>query len=161
MHHYLEHTTDPRAELDLAARALDPGSYLQIEVPDPTSALGRILRRWWAPWGQPQHLHLFPMPNLLAALVERGFAPVAVERAPAHIPVDLTYAVMAAVAAVAPDPRVPWVRRHRSARTFAAVWRTATPVLRWAYRADQAMVPLVRRLDAANAYRILARRGTS
>jgi SAM-dependent methyltransferase len=159
MHHYLEHTTEPRAELDLVASVLRPGALLQIEVPDPTSVVGRLLGRWWAPWGQPQHLHLIPQANLLAALVERGFTPVAVDRASAHLPVDLTYAVMAALAAVAPEPRVPWVpQRAFARRRFLSGWKAATPPIRAAYKADQALLPVIRRADAANTYRVLARR---
>jgi 2-polyprenyl-3-methyl-5-hydroxy-6-metoxy-1,4-benzoquinol methylase len=37
MHHYLEHTTDPEAEIAAARRALSPGGILVIEVPDPIS----------------------------------------------------------------------------------------------------------------------------
>ena len=44
MSHYLEHTLDPRAELDAAHTALAPGGRLLIEVPDPEFALGRAAR---------------------------------------------------------------------------------------------------------------------
>ena len=49
MHHYLEHTRDPGAELDAAAVALEPGGLLSIEMPDPTSWLARRMGRWWGP----------------------------------------------------------------------------------------------------------------
>jgi SAM-dependent methyltransferase len=159
MSHYLEHTREPRAELDAAARALTPGSYLLVEVPDPECVLGRLMRRWWAPWGQPQHLNLFPLGNLQAALVGHGFTPVAVARGQAHIPVDVTYAVMAMCSAAGPDPRIPWLRHKRLARQrHAAVWKRATPLIAAAYRLDQRVTPWLRRHDAANSYRILARK---
>src|SRR5205823_1793024 len=41
MSHYLEHTLDPAAEIDAAARVLAAGGLLFIEVPDPESRLGR------------------------------------------------------------------------------------------------------------------------
>ena len=159
MSHYLEHTTDPRAELDAAARALAPGSYFLVEVPDPECALGRILGRWWAPWGQPQHLHLIPLRNLMAALIERGLTPVAVDRGAAHIPVELTYVVMAMLAAAGPNPQIPWLR-HKPlvARRYAAVWKRASPLIAAAYKADQRTSPWLRRPGWANSYRILARR---
>ena len=58
MHHYLEHTLDPFAELDAVATALGPGGHLLIEIPDPESWFGRVLRTLWIPWFPPQHLHL-------------------------------------------------------------------------------------------------------
>jgi SAM-dependent methyltransferase len=159
MSHYLEHTRDPRAELDAVARALAPGSYFLVEVPDPECALGRILRRWWAPWGQPQHLNLIPLRNLQAALVERGFTTVAVDRGAAHIPVECTYVVMAMLAAAGPNPQIPWLRhKHLVTRRYATVWKHANPVIQAAYRADKVVSPWIRRANAANSYRILARR---
>ena len=159
MSHYLEHTRDPRAELDAVAAALSPGSYFLVEVPDPECALGRILRRWWAPWGQPQHLNLIPVANMMAALVERGLRPVAVDRGEAHIPVEATYVVMAMLAAAGPNPAIPWLR-HKPfvAARYAAVWKRANPLITTAFKADQRTTPWLRRPGWANSYRILARR---
>jgi hypothetical protein len=161
MHHYLEHVRDPRAELDVVADIVGTGSYLLIEVPDPSSMLGRILGRWWAPWGQPQHQHLIPTHNLLQALVERGFTPVSVARPTAHMSVDLTYAVMSFATVAGPDPRLPWrgTPTALGTRRWEAVWKAAPRVIKAAYRADQAIASTVRRADAANSYRILARKG--
>ncbi len=160
MHHYLEHVRDPRAELDVAAAVVGPGSYLLVEVPDPAAVMARLLGRWWGPWVQPQHLHLFPLANLLAALTERGFAPVAVHRGEAHMPIELTSAVTAMCTYLAPEPRLPWrPRPTRAAKLrYRAVWKAAPPLIRAAYKADTALDPLLRRAGP-NVYRVLARRG--
>jgi SAM-dependent methyltransferase len=159
MSHYLEHTRDPRAELDVVAEVLAPGAYFLVEVPDPECVLGRLMGRWWAPWGQPQHLNLIPRRNMLAALMDRRLTPVAVDRGAAHIPADITYAVLAMCAAAGPDPRIPWLRHKVLAKQrHAAVWKRVTPLIAAAYRADQKVSPWLRRHDAANSYRILARK---
>ena len=161
MHHYLEHTRDPRAELDTAARVLDPGGYLLIEIPDPECIWGRVLRKWWVAWFQPQHQHFPTLANLRQALVERDFEIVKVDRGAAQVPGDLTYAVVLAILALGPDPNQPWLpgepteaARARNARA----WKIGTPVLKATWRLDKALNLIARKTDRANAYRILARR---
>lgn len=161
MHHYLEHTVDPRAELDAAARVLRPGGHLLIEVPDPEWPMGRLARSWWHAWFQPQHLHFVTVGNLVAALRERGFRPVAVERGPAHQPVELLMIVMLLAHRLVPDPDKPWrgprARRLRiAART--AVYLAAGPLMFAAAMTDQLLLPVIRRCGRSNAYRVLARR---
>ncbi|HEY2831977.1 MAG TPA: class I SAM-dependent methyltransferase [Sporichthyaceae bacterium] len=160
MFHYLEHLSDPRAELAVAARALAPDGYLYLELPDPTFLLGRALGPMWTPGHTLQHLHLMPLPNLLTALDAAGFVPVNVERGSAHIPIDLTSAAMALGTLLGPDPRLPWrprstksaVRRHRT------VWRAAPPVIKAAYATDRKLAPLFAAAGVGNVYRVLARR---
>jgi SAM-dependent methyltransferase len=160
MFHYLEHLADPRAELTVAARALAPGGYLYLELPDPTFVLGRALGPLWTPCHTLQHLHLMPLPNLLAALTARGLIPVHVERGTAHLPIDLTCAVTALALLLGPDPRLPWrpkstmlsVRRHRM------VWKAAPPVIKAAYATDRKLAPLFAAAGVGNVYRVLARR---
>lgn len=53
MHHYLEHTRDPLAELDAAVKVLASGGHLLIELPDPESRISRLLGPHWLPWFQP------------------------------------------------------------------------------------------------------------
>ena len=60
MHQYLEHTREPLEELKAANRVLKVGGYLLIEVPNPDSLLGVVLRSFWLAWFQPQHLHFRP-----------------------------------------------------------------------------------------------------
>jgi SAM-dependent methyltransferase len=161
MHHYLEHVRDPRAELDVVAKIMAPGSYLLIEVPDPTSVTAKIFGKWWAPWFQPQHQNLIPCRNLLQALAERGFTPVTVHRRSAHIPVDVTCAVLSMCTVLGPDPRLPWgtgpTRLGELRNKY--VWKAAPPIVRAAYKADQKLAPIIRATDGGNAYRVLARKG--
>jgi hypothetical protein len=161
MFHYLEHVLDIRAELDLVADALPSGGLLQIEVPNPESRL-RVLRGWWVQWFQPQHLHFAPLPNLLAALQERGLRPVNVQFAESHIPVDITCAALSMLGCLSPEPRLPW----RTARQFPgrdalhhAVWyKTYPKLLPLVIKADAALAPIVHRTGDANLYRVLARK---
>jgi SAM-dependent methyltransferase len=160
MHHYLEHVRDPRAELDVIARVVAPGKYLLIEVPDPTSFTAKMYGRLWTPYYQPQHQHLVPCRNLLQALTERGFTPVRVQRKEAHLPVDLTCAVLSTVSRIAPEPRYPWLPEPTPAdfRRLERAWKVAPKLLKWAWHADQWMAPVIKALDGGNAYRVLARR---
>ncbi|MDQ6615260.1 MAG: class I SAM-dependent methyltransferase [Actinomycetota bacterium] len=159
MHHYLEHTIDPRAELESAAKVLEPGGYLLIEVPDPESRYAGLLGRAWLPWFQPQHLHFFSVANLETALTSRGFSVVDVERGPAHQPLDLAGGLLMRANALAP-PRLPW----RDPPTIAAragralVMTATTPLAALAMGADRALHPLIRTKAQgwSNTYRVLA-----
>ncbi len=162
MHHYLEHTREPLDELDAAAKNLAAGGYLLLELPDPDFRLGRTLGRWWAPWFQPQHQHMIPLDNLVAALADRGFSSVAVQRAEAHqAGVDLTWGLVLALMACAPDPRLPWLAagptRWRRIR-HAAVWAVGRPLLAVTYLLDVLLRQVVRRTRGGNTYRVLARK---
>ncbi|MCD9195296.1 class I SAM-dependent methyltransferase [Streptomyces albireticuli] len=162
MHHYLEHTPDPRAELRAARTALAPGGLLQIEVPDPESAYSRMLGRWWLPWFQPQHLHLMPCRNLREALGDAGFTVVNVERRVPHRPVDLAAAVALRLSHLMPRDDAPWHPRPPSttARRVRKLARTGgLPAVVAAYALDLSFGPVARRTSFSNAYRLLARRG--
>jgi SAM-dependent methyltransferase len=163
MHHYLEHTRDPRVELSAAAKALEPGGHLMIEGPDVECPWSRRLGRYWRCWFQPQHQHFVPCANLVAALEATGFDVVAVERGPAGEGMDLTSAVTLWVSRTAPDPRSPWrpppspaVRARR-----VAVLAAAVPALVLAAALDTAKDAWLRRPGTTrpgNAYRVVARR---
>ncbi|MGQ0465394.1 MAG: class I SAM-dependent methyltransferase [Sporichthyaceae bacterium] len=162
MHHYLEHTRDPRAELDALAAVVKPGGYAEIEMPDVFSAYGKLLRSWWVPWFPPQHQHFLPMANLLSALRERGFQTVSVQRGEAHAPVDLTFALIFLTTRLAPDPRRPWApasadgwRGKRHALAWTKVFPTAAKVVS---KGDVLLGQVLRRLDQTNTYRIVARK---
>jgi SAM-dependent methyltransferase len=159
MHHYLEHTRDPGAELDAAAEVLEPGGHLLIELPDASSWLGRRLGRWWVPWLQPQHQHFLSIERLEAMLRDRGFTVVARQRSEPHQPAELTSGVQLVVNRVCPPVDVPWrppstdgERRRRS-----VAMAVATPLLVLALAADALLAPVLRRTGASNAFRVVAR----
>jgi SAM-dependent methyltransferase len=159
MHHYLEHTRAPVAELDAARTVLEPGGLLLIEMPDASSWLGRRLGRFWAPWLQPQHLHFLTVEGLTALLEERGFTTLAVQRREPHQPAELLLGAYLALNRLAPPVDVPW----RPPSTRADRWRRGAvlglgaPLFVVALAADVLMAPVVRRTGASNAYRVLAR----
>ncbi|MFC0038139.1 class I SAM-dependent methyltransferase [Actinomadura rayongensis] len=162
MHHYLEHTLDPLAELDAAARVLPAGGHLLIEVPDPESPVARLAKRWWHNWFQPQHLHFIPVDNLVEALAARGLRTVAVDRGTAHQHIDLLMVVMLMLNRVAPvHPDRPWAppgRRLPRVAARVALTLAGTPLMVAAGTADQLARPFVHRFGGANTYRVLARK---
>ena len=162
MSHYLEHTLDPRAELEAAHTALADRGCLMIEVPDPEFALGKLLRRYWLPWFQPQHLHFLSVANLDRLLRERGFTPVEWHRGQAHQRVDFFFASWLFLDRLAPPRRLPW--RWRGA--FAGAWRTVVwtmgaPLIVAAIFVDNLIGPLLSRGRVSNTYRVVATKGVS
>jgi SAM-dependent methyltransferase len=163
MHHYLEHTREPRRELAAAAKVLEPGGHLVIEVPDPASPWARRLRRYWYSWFQPQHLHFVRCENLVAALEDVGLEVREVERGPANQGGDLFTAVVLLMQRVAPSPHAPWLPPPtwgRRARRLAAL-ALAVPVMAVAAVPDLILDLALRRGWArgpGNAYRVVARR---
>ncbi|HEX3611560.1 MAG TPA: class I SAM-dependent methyltransferase [Sporichthyaceae bacterium] len=162
MHHYLEHTRDPRAELDAAARVLRPGNHLLVEMPDPDYGLAPAFGRWWFPLLQPQHQHMIPLPNLLGALRERGFEILRITRGPAHIGIDATWALVQLFAVVARDPSLPWLTEPETParrRRHELVWKRVAPkAFQAMHHVDAALTKLAKATDDANTYRVLARR---
>ena len=163
MHHYLEHTREPRRELAAAAKVLEPGGHLVIEVPDPASPWARRLGRYWYSWFQPQHQHFVPCENLVAALEDVGLEVREVERGPANQGGDLFTAVVLLMQRVAPSPHAPWrppPTRGDRARRLAAL-ALAVPALAVAAVPDLILDVALRRGVAhgpGNAYRVVARR---
>lgn len=76
MSHYLEHTREPEAEIEAAAKVLPEGGYLMIQLPDPDCRLKSLFRRLWLPYFQPQHQHLLSVANLEKLLLAHGFSAV-------------------------------------------------------------------------------------
>ncbi|WP_436776672.1 methyltransferase domain-containing protein [Yinghuangia sp. YIM S09857] len=164
MNHYLEHARDVFAELDAAAKVVQPGGHLLVEIPDPECWYARLLRRRWHPWFQPQHQHLVPLVRLTEALAARGFTVVEVERGPAHQGGMFVAAVSHTVTAVAPNPRQPWIpARPTLPRRIRRVFGVAVfvPVYMAAGVLD-ALTSLVARkfgrAGGSDAYRLLARK---
>lgn len=160
MHHYLEHTTDPLAELDAAARMLPPGGHLLIELPDPEWPLRRLFGQYWMPWFQPQHLHMMPLANLTAALSERGLRPVAAERRAAHQANDFVCAAALLLGRIAPDRSLPWSPRPATVTSRAwrgLAWTAGIPLIVSGLLLDRTLGrALARRWDRGNAYRVLS-----
>ncbi|GAA3208309.1 class I SAM-dependent methyltransferase [Actinocorallia longicatena] len=157
MHHYLEHTEDPHAELDTVAAILAPGGHLLLEMPDPESWFGRVLRGFWVPWLAPQHLHMIPVGNLVAALETRGLRVLAVERREADQGPDFVASAAAVVNWLGLDVERPWWPRVPGRREYAGVLATialAGPLMGLAVLLDLLTLPLARR--HSNAYRVLA-----
>ncbi|MEU6038250.1 class I SAM-dependent methyltransferase [Actinomadura sp. NPDC047616] len=158
MHRHLEQVPDPATELDVAIKMLPPGGHLLVELPDPECPAGRLLRRFWAGWLQPRHLHLIPIGNLERALTARGMRIVARQRRRAHQWHDLASAALIALQAFGPPPGRPWARRARaSARVrYAIAVAGARPLGATAALLDRLLAPLVP--GPGNTYRVLARK---
>ncbi|WP_131803987.1 class I SAM-dependent methyltransferase, partial [Pseudofrankia sp. BMG5.36] len=160
MFHYLEHTRDPRTELDAATTALTPGGHLLIEIPNPESPALRVYGPLASGMLIPQHLNLLPADNLAAALTERGLRVEDVAFGETHISGDAPMAWWGLCQRLAPSPSLPWradahpgLSRARRVATFAAL----APLLPAAALAEAASRPYLTRGTRANAYRILAR----
>jgi SAM-dependent methyltransferase len=159
MSHYLEHTLDPRRELEAAHTALAPKGHLMIEVPDPEFGLGRVLGRWWLPWFQPQHQHFLTTRNLERLLREHGFTPVEWHLTEAHQRVDFSFAAWLVLSRIAPPTDFPWRKTGAARKAWRMfVMTVGTPLLLLAYITDQAAGPLIERGKRGNTYRVLARR---
>jgi len=161
MHHYLEHTLDPMAELDAAAVVLEPGGHLLIEVPDPDYPLARLFGNRWISWFQPQHLHFVSLANLKAALRERGFEPLLEETGAAHIPVDSSFWLYSSLDSLAPPQGLPWQPPATPARY---AWRILVfslfgPLLGVTLALDALLGLFLRRSHLhGNTYRLLSKR---
>jgi SAM-dependent methyltransferase len=163
MHHYLEHTRDPRLELAAAAKVLEPGGYLMIEVPDPSTPWSRRLGAHWRCWFQPQHQHFVRCENMVTALEDMAFEVVSVERGPATEGLDLVSSVALAVDGLAPYGPTPWIAPPSLAARLrrVAVMAAAAPALAAATVVDTVKDARLRRPGTTapgNAYRVVARR---
>ena len=160
MFHYLEHTLDPRAELDAAALALRPGGHLLIEVPNPDSVTFRAYGPLASGMLIPQHLNLLPAGNLVEALTERGFVVEDVEFGQVHISGDAPLAWWGLFQRLGPSPSLPWRDEPRPLLGYArraAAFAALAPLMPAAAVAEAVSRPFLTRRDRANAYRILAR----
>ncbi len=162
MHHYLEHTVEPAAEIEAASLMLGPGGLLEIEVPNPECRWGRILGSWWIPWFQPQHLHLLNTTNLSRLLKENGFEPLEWHTGKANTPSNWLLSSVYQLRWLAGGPldapwRPPTTRmarlRHAAVWSVGSLWMAACVVL------DAIFEPLGRRSARwSNAFRVVARR---
>jgi SAM-dependent methyltransferase len=160
MHHELEHTRDPRAEVAAAAQVLQPGGYLEIEVPDPEFPVSRVLGPLWLPFFQPQHQHLVTIGNLCQELESLGFDVVDTRRFECHRAIDFGSAAWFLLNEAAPPGDLPWVAPDDAASGLrrAAAFVVGIPVVLLALLVDQAIAVVARKRDRGNAYRVLARK---
>jgi SAM-dependent methyltransferase len=160
MSHYLEHTRDPAAEIEAAAKVLPGGGMLMIELPDPDSHIGRLLGRLWLPWFQPQHQHLLSTKNLERILRANAFEPVIWHRGEAHQSIDFTALAVTLITHLARPIDLPW-RAPTGLLTRIwnrLVWFASIPLLLASWILDRVLAPLFRRVGWSNTYRVLARR---
>jgi SAM-dependent methyltransferase len=144
MFHHLPYAPDPRGELRAALTVLRPGGHLLVEVPDPASAFGALLGKWWLPHGQPRHAQLLPLDNLRAELTALGCTIVSTDRRAPHTPYDLSAALTLALGHILPKGPP----------------RATIPLVVAATTLDRVLAPLLRRTRFANAYRVVARKET-
>ena len=160
MHHYLEHTRDPKRELAAAATVVAPGGHLMIEVPDPEAPWARRLGRYWWQWGQPQHQHFVTCDNLVTALGELTFEVVSVERGPATMGGELFNSIGLVLQHLVRSPHLPWLPvpslAHRAARV--ALYGAAVPAMLATKVADEVKDARLGPDDIGNAYRVVARK---
>jgi SAM-dependent methyltransferase len=160
MHHYLEHTRDPKRELAAAAQVVEPGGHLMIELPDAESPWSRRLGRYWWQWGQPQHQHFMTCDNLVTELGHVGFEVVSVERGPATMGGELFNAVGLVLQHLVRSPHLPWLPvpslAHRAGRV--ALYGAAVPAMLVTKLADEVKDARLGPDDIGNAYRVVARR---
>ncbi len=159
MHHYLEHTRDPRSELAAARIVLAPGGIISIEQPNPDSRFGDLLGAYWLNWVQPQHVNMVRPANMVTWLEEAGFEDVRVDLGPWHQQVDVASAAWTLYNQISFDARdYPWrAVPSRSARRRARVLGLLMmPVVIAAFLLDQ-VVGLLKPKNRAPSYRVVAR----
>ena len=162
--HCLEHVPDPSAELEAAARVINPGGLLFIEVPDPTCKFGKWLGSNWLPWFQPQHLHLYPSNTLAELCARQGLEVLEIEREQAHQPTDLHYAVLVLLSRISPPPDAPWRKPSSGSHQLghALLWLAGLPLLGVALVLDKLVLAnFASREGWSNTYRLIARKESS
>ncbi|MCC6587040.1 MAG: class I SAM-dependent methyltransferase [Bryobacterales bacterium] len=159
--HCLEHSPDPVRDLDAVWEVLVPGGLLVIEVPNPECRLGRLLGRFWMPYFQPQHLHLFNASNLANVLKEHGFETQRTAFNEAHTGADLFFCVLLAVGSIS-EPNLPLPWRARAGWALRgwnfAVRGLALPFAALALVMDLLFDKGICRVTGSNAFRVVARR---
>ena len=162
MFHYLEHTVDPLAELDAAARVLEPGGHLVVEVPAPDCRPASWFGWAWGSWMQPQHLNLLPLDTLIDQVERRGFDVVHADRRAPRQPWDASWASFQLITRVVPGPNAPWTpprgRAHRAARLVGLA--AGAPLMVAALLVDNLVIAPFVRVDPklSNVFWVVARR---
>ncbi|MCP4716546.1 MAG: class I SAM-dependent methyltransferase [Deltaproteobacteria bacterium] len=157
---YLEHTTDPAAQLKAAHRALADEGTLIIEVPNPDFPPGRLLGPYWFQWLQPQHLYFFTTDNLDGLLRKCGFEPEARYMHEVHIPIDCVTAAVLFLRCLAPPAHYPW---RPEPGPLYSLWRwtiftVGSPLVALGLLGDILLLPITRLRNISNNYTVIARK---
>jgi len=160
MFHYLEHTREPPAELDAAARLLAPGGHLLIELPDPEVPYARIAGPYWFPWLQPQHQHFLTRARVCELLEARGFEVLSSGKASSYPISELTGAWWLLLNRLGPETGLPWLPPtgplgYLRRVAALAVGIPLVPLVELVGRATALAYPP---LGHANAFQVVARR---
>ncbi|MGH3564823.1 MAG: methyltransferase domain-containing protein [Pseudonocardia sp.] len=160
MFHYLEHTAEPKLELQAGITLLREGGVLLIEMPNPESPFARWYGRFWHGWLVPQHLHLMPWRNVTMLLAENGLSVLSVELGKANQPFDTVGALLAAAYTFLPPTRqwpwLPYTASRRSRLIGRVGLAMLIPALLVAALADRLLHVLTKRGKGGNTYRIIA-----
>ncbi len=164
MYQYLEHTRDPRVDLNAANKVLCDGGYLAVEIPNPECPMARILGKYWHPWFQPQHQHFFTLSNLDKLLKEAGFTIVNYDYVSPHQAVDLGWTAYFLLFRLGnPTYRLPWgpePKWYRILRTWL-VYCLGFWTVPAAFMMDASIASFLRKPRRSNNYRVLARKTSS
>ncbi len=109
MFHYLEHSADPIVEMEAANRVLARNGILLIELPNPQCGFGRILRSYWLPWFQPQHLNLVSLNGLCKILESKGFEVIKTQPVVSSFTFDFSTSLILLFNRIVP-PEFPWLQ---------------------------------------------------
>lgn len=162
MCHYLEHTIDPRAEIQAAHLVLKSGGLLLIEVPDPDGPFAKLLGKWWMPWFQPQHLHFVRTKQLEILFQEAGFESLKWQKGVANTGNDFALSFYGMVSRFAPELYVPWRPKPGIIRRISHVliWIPGALFVAFGVVLDKICAPFARRLAHSGQYRVIARKVT-
>lgn len=160
MFHYLEHTSDPLAELRAVAAVIEPQGLLMIEVPDPDSIGRRLMGRYWPSWLAPQHLHLFPARNMETYLRKAGFDPILWHHAKAHQATDAAFAMEGYLQQWSQIHSLPWnIYGSQSSKKGKLMMSMMQKPLRLTMKTLDILLSPLRYLPYwPNTYRVLARK---
>ena len=157
MSHYLEHTLDPRAEIDAARTALAPSGCLLIEVPDPEFWLGRCSAATGCRGSSRSTSTCSRSTNLDKLLRERGFEPIGLAPRQGAPEGRLLLRGVPGARSHRAQPHLPWRWRGGAAATWRVIaWTIGAPLILGGVVIDNAIGPLLRRAKVSNTYRVLA-----
>nr|MDT0667048.1 hypothetical protein [Micromonospora sp. DSM 115978] len=149
---------------DAAAKVLAPGAHLSIELPNPQSPAARWYGALWPGWFVPQHQHMMPADNVVAALGERGFEVLDLSFGQTHQNGDPSVALFGLLQRTAPSPTALWSPEAEPARRLAhrarrvAVGSAVAAAMPAAVLADAGTRPYLASGQPSNAFPIQAKR---